>query len=123
MKYDFIQAHCLAKSGATEDYKQAWDAILYTVHGKIFALIGNDGDGRAVISVKHDPEKGEELRELYADIISGYHLNKKHWSSVLLNGNVPDTVLKQMLDESYELVFNALSKKIRNEIRNEIITQ
>ena len=119
MKYDFIQRHCLAKSGATEDYKQEWDAIRYTVHGKIFALIGNDGEGRGVISVKHNPATGEELREQHADIIPGYHLNKKHWSSVLLNGSVPDTVVKQMLDESYELVFNALSKRIQDEIINQ----
>ncbi|MDR2425017.1 MAG: MmcQ/YjbR family DNA-binding protein [Prevotellaceae bacterium] len=116
MRYDFIQDYCLAKNGATEDYKEEWDAIRYTVCGKIFALICNDSQGRAVISVKHKPETGEDLREQYADIIPGYHLNKKHWSSVLLSGDVPDQVLKQMLDESYELIFNALSQKIRKAV-------
>jgi predicted DNA-binding protein (MmcQ/YjbR family) len=118
MKYDFIQAHCLSKKGAEEDYKQEWDAIRYSVHGKMFALVCNDNERRAIISVKHTPEHGEELREKYTDIIPGYYMNKTHWSSVLLSGNLPETVLKRMLDESYELVFRSLSKKVQNEILN-----
>jgi predicted DNA-binding protein (MmcQ/YjbR family) len=119
MNYDFIQAHCLAKKGAEEDYKKEWDAIRYTVCGKMFALIGNDSEGRAIISVKHTPEQGEELRAKYMDIIPGYYLNKTHWSSLFLNGSVPETVLKQMLDVSYELIFHSLSRKIQNEILNQ----
>ena len=100
MMYDFIQEHCLAKKAAEEDYKQEWNAIRYKLRGKMFAVIHNDGDGLPVISVKHTPERGEELREKYGrDIVPGYHFNKKHWSSVFLNGNLPETVLKQMLDE------------------------
>jgi predicted DNA-binding protein (MmcQ/YjbR family) len=119
MNYDFIQTHCLSKKGAEEDYKREWDAIRYSVHGKMFALVGNDSKGNPIISVKHTPEQGEELRENYSDIVPGYYLNKTHWSSVFLNGNVPETVLKQMLDASYDLVFNSLSRKIQNEILNQ----
>jgi predicted DNA-binding protein (MmcQ/YjbR family) len=118
MMYDFIKPHCLSKNAAEEDYKQEWDAIRYTVRGKMFALAGNDGKGRPVISVKHTQEHGEELREKYADIVPGYYLNKTLWSSVFLNGNLPETVLKQMLDKSYELVFNSLPKKVQKEIIN-----
>ena len=118
MKYDFIQAYCLSKKGAKEDYKQEWDAIRYSIRGKMFALVGNDGDGKPVISLKHSPEHGEALREKQKDIVPGYYLNKTHWSSVFLGGNVPEAVLKQMLDESYELIFNALPKKVQNEILN-----
>ena len=117
MKYDFIQAYCLSKKGTEEDYKQEWDAIRYSVCGKMFALVGNDKTGQPIISVKHSPERGEELREKYADIVPGYYLNKVHWSSMFLNGNVPETILKQMLDESYELIFNSLPKKAQNEIK------
>jgi predicted DNA-binding protein (MmcQ/YjbR family) len=119
MNYDFIQAHCLSKKGTEEDYKQEWNAIRYSVHGRMFALAGNDGEGNAIISVKHTPEQGEELREKYSDIVPGYYLNKTHWSSVRLSGNVPETVLKQMLDVSYGLIFNSLSRKIQNEISNQ----
>ncbi|MDR1357310.1 MAG: MmcQ/YjbR family DNA-binding protein [Tannerellaceae bacterium] len=118
MNYDFIQAHCLSKKGAEEDYKKEWDAIRYSVRGKMFALVGNDGEGRPIISVKHTPEHGEDLRGTYDDIIPGYYLNKIHWSSMYMNGNVPGNVLKQMLDESYELVLRSLSKKVQNEILN-----
>jgi predicted DNA-binding protein (MmcQ/YjbR family) len=119
MNYDFIQAHCLAKKGAEEDYKKEWDAIRYTVRGKMFAIVGNDGEGRAIISVKHTPEQGEELRDKYNDIVPGYYLNKTYWSSLFLSGNVPETVLKQMIDVSYELIFKSLSRKIQNEILNQ----
>ena len=84
----------------------------------MFALIHNDKDGLQVISVKHIPEHGIALRDKYCEIIPGYHFNKTHWSSVYLNGNLPETVLKQMLDQSYELVFRKLPKKIQNEIAN-----
>ncbi|MDR1259580.1 MAG: MmcQ/YjbR family DNA-binding protein [Tannerellaceae bacterium] len=119
MNYDFIQAHCLSKKGAEEDYKQEWDAIRYSVRGKMFALAGNDNAGNPIISMKHDPEYGAELREKYEDIIPGYYLNKTHWSSVFLSGNVPEAVLKKLLDGSYELVFSSLSRKIQNEIINQ----
>ena len=80
MKYDFIQEYCLSKKGAEEDYKQEWDAIRYSVRGKMFALAGNDSEGKPIISVKHHPEDGEALREKYQDIVPGYYLNKVHWS-------------------------------------------
>jgi predicted DNA-binding protein (MmcQ/YjbR family) len=116
MNYDFIQEYCLSKKGAEEDYKQEWDAIRYAVRGKMFALVGNDKEGKPIISVKINPEVSEELREKYKDIVPGYYLNKAHWSSVFLGGNVPEPVLKKMLDSSYELIFNSLSKKVQNEI-------
>ena len=119
MKYDFIQEYCLSKKGAVEDYKKEWDAIRYTVCGKMFALVGCDNIGNHIISVKHRPEYGEELRETYKDIIPGYYLNKTLWSSVLLSGDVPETVLKKLLDGSYELIFKSLSKKVQNEILNQ----
>jgi predicted DNA-binding protein (MmcQ/YjbR family) len=119
MNYDFIQAHCLSKKGAEEDYKQEWDAIRYSVRGKMFALAGNDAEGNAIISVRHTPKQGRELREKYSEIVPVYYLNKTHWSSVYLSGNVTEAVLKQMLDVSYGLVFNSLSRKARNEILNQ----
>ena len=118
MRYDFIQEYCLSKKGTEEDYKAEWDAIRYTVRGKIYALVGNDREGNHIISVKLPPEYGLELRERYAEITPGYHLNKTHWSSMLLGGDVPDEVLKKMLDCSYELIFQSLSKKVQSEILN-----
>jgi len=119
MNYDFIQTYCLSKKAAVEDYKQEWDAIRYTVCNKMFALIHQDGDGLQVMSVKNSPDCGVELREKYKDIVPAYHFNKVHWSSIRLNGDTPEVVVKQMLDQSYELVFNKLPKKTQNEINKQ----
>jgi predicted DNA-binding protein (MmcQ/YjbR family) len=119
MKYDFIQEYCLSKKGTEENYKAEWDAIRYSVRGKMYVLVGNDADGNPIISVKLPPEYSLELREQYAEIIPGYYLNKTHWNSMLLGGNVPDEVLKKMLDCSYELIFQSLSRKVQNEISNQ----
>jgi predicted DNA-binding protein (MmcQ/YjbR family) len=85
----------------------------------MFALIGNDSSGKSIISVKHTPESGEQLRDKYPEIVAGYYLNKTHWSSMDLSGNVPEDVLKQMLDCSYDLIFNSLSRKVQTEILNQ----
>jgi predicted DNA-binding protein (MmcQ/YjbR family) len=116
MTYDFIQAYCLSKAAAEEEFKADWDAILYKVGGKMFALIGDDASDESVISVKLDPDYACELREHYADITPGYHLNKTHWSSIKLNGSVPAELLKEAIDQSYKLVMGGLSKKKQREL-------
>jgi predicted DNA-binding protein (MmcQ/YjbR family) len=118
MKYDFIQAYCLAKKGAEEDFKEEWDAIRYMIRGKMFAMVGNDAANEPIISVKLNPEYGVELRERFKDIVPGYYMNKTHWNSLYLKGSVPEEILKKMLDQSYELIFNSLTKKVQNEINN-----
>jgi predicted DNA-binding protein (MmcQ/YjbR family) len=85
----------------------------------MYALVGNDGEGNPIISVKLPPEYGLELQERYAEITPRHYLNKTYWSSMLLGGNVPGEVLKKMLDYSYELIFQSLNRKIRNEILNQ----
>ncbi|MDR1984023.1 MAG: MmcQ/YjbR family DNA-binding protein [Prevotellaceae bacterium] len=119
MKYDFIQEYCLSKKGAEEDYKKEWDAIRYMIRGKMFAMVGNDNLNLPIISVKLEPEYGIELRDKYNDIVPAYYMNKIHWNSLYLNGNVPDEILKKMLDHSYELIFSSLSKKAQKEILEE----
>jgi predicted DNA-binding protein (MmcQ/YjbR family) len=119
MNYDFLKTYCLAKKGVTEDYKPEWDAIRYSVGGKMFALVGNDAAGEPIISVKLEPDYGAGLREHYKDIVPGYYLNKTHWNSVYLKGAIPAETMKAMLDQSYELIFNSLSKKVQNEINNQ----
>ncbi|MDR2894113.1 MAG: MmcQ/YjbR family DNA-binding protein [Alistipes sp.] len=116
MDYDFIEELCLSFPGAEQDYKVEWDAVRYTVRGKMFAMVGSDGAGRPIISMKHDPDWGVELRERYRDIAPGYYLNKTHWSSIWLGGEVPSPVLKDLLKGSYGLIFNSLPKRIQNEI-------
>ncbi len=114
--YEFIQKCCLAGKGVEEDYKREWDAVRYLIGGKMFALVGNYKDGRAILSLKHSPEYGIEIQERYPDIIPGYYLNKTHWSSIFIDGNVPESVVKEMISQSYDLVLKSLSKTVQREI-------
>ncbi|AEG59758.1 MmcQ/YjbR family DNA-binding protein [Desulforamulus ruminis] len=116
MKYAWVDAYCLAKKGVQKDYKVEWEATRYMIRGKMFALQGGDKEGKAIITLKLEPMMGELLRNQYEDIVSGYYMNKEHWNSLYLDGNVPDGVLRDMLDKSYQLVFHSLPKKVQREI-------
>jgi len=116
MKYDWIDEYALAKKGVTKDYKVEWDAIRYMIGGKMFIMMCRDKSLREVISLKCEPSFGQMLREKYEHIIPGYYMNKVHWNSVFVDGNVPDQVVKEMLDMSYNLVLSGLTKKMQKEI-------
>ncbi|CFX31028.1 Uncharacterised protein YjbR [Syntrophomonas zehnderi OL-4] len=116
MKYGWIDEYCLAKHGAEKDFKIEWNAIRYLIGGKMFALQGGDKYEKPIITLKCIPPFGETLRKEYKHIVAGYYMNKEHWNSVYLDGDVPDAVLKQMIDMSYDLVFNSLSKKLQRQL-------
>lgn len=116
MKYKWFDAYCLAKKGAWKEYKIEWDAIRYLVVDKMFVMQCKDKEKKHIVTLKCEPQFGQMLREQYSDIKPGYYMNKQHWNSVYLDGNVPDDVLRQMADMSYGLVFDGLSKKAQKEI-------
>ena len=117
MTYDFIDSFCLSQKGAKKDFKEEWGATRYQIGDKMFALMGDNGKGKEFITVKCSPEHGEMLRAKYPnDIEPGYYMNKIWWNSVNLNGKVPGSVLKDMLKESYDLVFSGLTKKMQQSI-------
>lgn len=116
MKYEWLDQYCLSKKGSVKDFKVEWEATRYLIGGKMFALHGGDKDVKEIITLKCEPPYGQYLREKYQHIVPGYYMNKDHWNSVYLEGDVPDEVLKQMLDTSYELVLKSLSKKLHREI-------
>lgn len=116
MKYPWLDEYCTAKQGTVRDYKAEWDAVRYLLFGKMFAMRGSDKTGRAIITLKLPPEEGEFLRRQYADIIPGYYMNKQHWNSVYLDGNVPEDVLRGMVDKSYELLLASLTKQQRAQV-------
>lgn len=116
MKYEWMNEYCLSKKGAEKDFKVEWDATRYLIGGKMFAMQGGDKEKKAIITLKCEPSFGQYLREQYEHITAGYYMNKEHWNSVYLDGEVPDIVLKQMIDMSYELVLSSLSKKKQQEI-------
>lgn len=116
MKYEWMDEYCLSKKGAEKDFKAEWEAIRYLIGGKMFAMQGGDKDNKAIITLKCEPVFGQALRQQYEHIIPGYYMNKEHWNSVYLDGDVPDEILRQMIDMSYELVLKSLSKKAQKEI-------
>ncbi|NDL67860.1 MmcQ/YjbR family DNA-binding protein [Anaerotalea alkaliphila] len=116
MAYEWLDAYCLSKKGAEKDFKEEWNATRYMLRGKMFAMLGGDKEGRPIVTVKLEPLHGEVLRDRYKDIIPGYYMNKVHWNSLYLEGEVPDGVLEEMLDESYGLLLASLSKKAQKEI-------
>ena len=117
MKYDWIDAYLLAKQGVTKDLQPDWNWVRYQIGGKLFAAVCLDEQNRPYyITLKLDPMEGDFLRQQYEDILPGYYMNKVHWNSIRADGNVPDNLMREMLDKSYKLVLGGLSKKKQKEI-------
>ncbi|MFC5270209.1 MmcQ/YjbR family DNA-binding protein [Adhaeribacter terreus] len=121
MNIEEYREYCLAKKGVTEGLPFDADTLVFKVGGKMFALTNlSDFDGG--IALKCDPEKALQLREEFPDDITGaYHMSKKHWNNVKPNGSVPYMLLKELIDQSYLLVYNGLtrSQKLEVDIENE----
>ena len=118
MKYPWIDEYLLAKPGVTKDLQAEWNWMRYQIGGKMFAAVClDDATGKEVyITLKLDPAEGEFLRQQYEDIIPGYYMNKAHWNSVKAEGCVPDELLKEILEKSYQLVLGGFSKKKQKEL-------
>lgn len=113
MRYEWLDAELLRKPGAVKDFKAEWQWVRYMVGGKMFAATLTDGEGCAVVSLKLEPLEGEFLRGQYPDIAPGYYMNKQHWNSIRFDGEVPDDLLRELTEKSYQLVLKGLSKKQR----------
>ena len=117
MKYEWIDEYLLEKKGVTKDIQEEWNWIRYHIGEKMFAAICRDDNNIPVyITLKLDPLEGNYLRNQYEDIIPGYYMNKTHWNSVKADGEVPDDVLKDLLDKAYTIVLESLTKKKQKEI-------
>ena len=116
MNIEEVRKYCITKPGVTEGFPFNDTALVFKI-GKIFAILDLSEDGRG-ISLKCDPERALELRELYPEVTPAWHLNQQNWNGVDLNGNLSSSQIKEWIDHSYELVYNSLSNKIRKEIEN-----
>ena len=115
MDIEQLQAYCLAKKGAEETLPFGPDTLVYKVAGKVFLLTGLATEVFS-FNVKCDPDLALELREQYDCVKPGYHMNKKHWNTVVVDGSVPVKQLKEWIDHSYDLVVASLSKKERGNL-------
>jgi len=114
MNVESIREFCLSKKGVTESFPFDEITLVFKVLGKIFLLTTLDGE--LSINVKCDPEKAIELRELYTSVVPGYHMNKKHWNTVFIDGTLSDTLIRSFIDHSYEMVRLSLSKNQQKEL-------
>lgn len=114
MDIESFRNYCITRPGVTEEFPFNETALVFKVMGKMFALI--DIDTFDSISLKCEPEKAIELREQFAGIDAAYHFNKKHWNSVTTDGSVPDSLIKDLIDHSYELVVGGLPKKLKERL-------
>ena len=103
MMLDQLLDYSLSKADAEEGFPFGPDVLVLKVKGKVFLLISLNKEP-IQFNVKCDPERAVELREEYASIIPGYHMNKKHWNTILLDGTVPSKLIYELIDHSYELV-------------------
>jgi predicted DNA-binding protein (MmcQ/YjbR family) len=114
MNIESIREYCLMKKGVIECFPFDEITLVFKVLGKMFLLTNLDGD--LSINVKCDPEKAIELRELYPAIVPGFHMNKKHWNTVIIDGTLPDTLILSFIDHSYDVVRLSLSRNQQKEL-------
>lgn len=111
MNIEELRDYCIAKPAVTESFPFDENTLVFKVAGKMFLL--TDLVDRLSMNIKNTPAKVLELREQYPSVLPGYHMNKVHWVTVLIDGSVPDVLLKQWIDESYKLIVSGFSRKER----------
>jgi predicted DNA-binding protein (MmcQ/YjbR family) len=115
MNIEDLREYCLKKKGVEETFPFDADTLVFKVMGKAFLLTGI-GQSPFGFNVKCDPEKAIELRERYDCVRPGYHMNKKHWNTILPDGSVSDQIIYGWIDHSYDLVVAGLTKKLKEKL-------
>lgn len=119
MNIEEFRAYCLSKTATSECFPFDESTLVFKVgkadKNKMFALCSLERQPLSV-NLKCDPDQAIELREHYASIIPGYHMSKKHWNTIYLEREVGDTVLKELIDHSYDLIVKSLPKKVQAEL-------
>ncbi len=115
MNIEDLRIYILSKEYVTEDMPFDATTLAFRIGNKIFGLTGLDRLPLQ-INLKCDPERVEELRENYSCVIPGYHMNKKHWNTLILEDDCTWSLVKELVDHSYDLVYASLPKKVREEL-------
>ena len=110
-----LRALCLGFTGAEETYPFGPNTTVFKVHGKIFAIAALDAEPPS-ISLKCEPALAEQLRGDHDAITPGYHLDKRHWNTVRVDGSVPEQLVRDMVEDSYDLVVESLPKRVREDL-------
>jgi len=112
MSPDELRDHCLTFAGAEETFPFGTATSVFKVAGKMFALSQLRADSLRV-SLKCEPDLAEALRGAHAAVTPGYHLNKRHWNTVVIDGSLPDEAIRDMIEDSYDLVVSRLPRQQR----------
>ncbi|MFM7015511.1 MAG: MmcQ/YjbR family DNA-binding protein [Bacteroidota bacterium] len=113
MNIEDLRLYCIAKKAVTESFPFDEDTLVFKVMGKMFALVSISEANS--VNLKCDPAYAIELREQYTSIQSGFHMNHKHWNTVLFNEDAPDQLIYNLIDHSYDAVLNGMTKKLKQE--------
>ena len=118
MNIQQLYEFCQSKNGVTEHFPFDEDTLVFKVGGKMFALSSllQWEKGEPSVNLKCNPDYALELRGQYGDVQPAFHMSKVHWNTVAINSEVSDKLVKEWIDDSYELVFKSLTKKIQTEI-------
>lgn len=116
MNIEELREYCLSKKAVTEGFPFDQETLVFKIMEKMFLLTNINNELR--MNVKCDPEKAIELRELYSSVLPGYHMNKKYWNTVVIDGSVSDKQLQLWVDHSYNQVVGKMTKKKQNELKS-----
>jgi predicted DNA-binding protein (MmcQ/YjbR family) len=116
MDLQSFREYCLNKVHVTEGTPFGEDVLVFKVAGKMFALASLD-EFPATANLKCDPDLALELRDRYENVRPGYHMNKKHWNTVVIDSDIPERELQKMIDHSYELVAKSLPRSVRAKLK------
>lgn len=115
MNIEELREYCISKKGVEETFPFGPENIVFKVMGKVFLITNIDGHPLQ-FNVKCHPEKALELRERYTCVMPGYHMNKKHWNTIIADGSVSSKLLQEWITDSYDLIVNKLSKQLRQQL-------
>lgn len=116
MNIEELREYCLGLKAVTEGFPFDKTTLVFKVAGKIYCL--TDLKDKFGVNLKNTPERNIELREQYPAVKPGYHMNKKHWNTVEIDGSIPESLLKSWINESYNLVVQGMPKKKQQELKN-----
>ncbi len=114
MNIEQVREYCIEKNGVTESFPFDDTALVFKVCNKMFAMVSLDD---AWLNLKCDPDKAIELREQHSEVIPGYHMNKKMWNTIVLEGSLTDKLIYEWIDHSYDLVMAKLTKAQRETLK------
>ena len=125
MKYAWLDKYLLSLPGVEKDFKPEWGWFRYQIRGKLFAAVCTPDEkhgaygGHDLVNLKCDPQKSELLREVHPEILPGFYCDKRLWIACLLDGGLPDELLRELCAESHSLVLKKLPQYVRKEILKE----